>query len=60
MKLRSPYFKSVLRKAIVFPKKLTFKVSPDELNRDRKKLSLSFTLGRGSYATMLVKRIFSK
>lgn len=60
IKIRKPYFKSVLRKVIVLPEELTFKVSQDELNAGRKKLLLRFMLGRGSYGTMLVKRIFSR
>jgi tRNA(Glu) U13 pseudouridine synthase TruD len=59
IKIRRPYFKSVLRKAIALPEEFTFQVSHDELNAGRKKLLLRFMLSRGSYGTMLVKRIFS-
>ncbi len=34
--------------------------SPDELNRDRKKVKLSFALPKGSYATIVVKAIFGQ
>ncbi|MBR9693341.1 tRNA pseudouridine(13) synthase TruD, partial [Candidatus Woesearchaeota archaeon] len=32
----------------------------DELNEGKKKATISFSLGKGSYATMLVKTLFSK
>ncbi len=35
-------------------------VAPDELHRDRVKVTLSFALPRGAYATMLLKRLFAE
>ena len=58
LKLRQSYFKSTLRSAIARPQSLSFKVFPDEFNKDRKKLVLKFSLLPGSYATMLLKRLF--
>lgn len=60
LKLRQAFFKSTLRKAVVKPQGLSFQASEDELNTGKKKLVLNFTLARGSYGTMLVKRLFSK
>ncbi|MBI5418383.1 tRNA pseudouridine(13) synthase TruD [Candidatus Poribacteria bacterium] len=57
IKLRQVFFKSTLRKAIVKPEKLIFDISQDELYPAKKKLILNFTLPRGSYGTMLIKRI---
>ncbi|PIZ52425.1 hypothetical protein COY27_00320 [Candidatus Woesearchaeota archaeon CG_4_10_14_0_2_um_filter_33_13] len=31
----------------------------DDLNSDKKKVKVSFTLGKGSYATMIIRRLFS-
>jgi tRNA pseudouridine13 synthase len=41
----------------VRPANLSHAGEPDELNRERTKLVLRFELPRGSYATMLVKRV---
>lgn len=35
------------------------KLEPDELNKGKYKIKLSFSLPKGSYATMVVKRLFS-
>ena len=35
------------------------KKEQDELNPEKKKVKVSFTLPKGSYATMLIKRIVS-
>lgn len=58
LKIRQVFFKSVPRSVIVKPDKLTFYVAQDELSRDKKKLVLNFFLARGSFATMLIKRLF--
>ncbi|MEK7849555.1 MAG: tRNA pseudouridine(13) synthase TruD [Candidatus Omnitrophota bacterium] len=58
-KIRQAYFKSTPRSAIVLPVKLIFEFSEDEMRAGQKKLVLKFVLPRGSYATMLIKRIFS-
>ena len=58
-KIRQAYFKSIQRAAIVLPLNLIFEFSDDEMRAGQKKLVLKFVLPRGSYATMLIKRIFS-
>ena len=47
-----------MRDAIVAPAGLKASADDDELNAGRKKLTLSFELPKGSYATILVKRLF--
>ena len=59
LKIRKVYFKSFLRLAIVKPSDLSFTVQEDDVYKHKKKLILNFTLIRGSYATMLLKRMFS-
>ena len=47
------------RSCIFFPNNLNYgKFKNDELNRGKYKISLSFQLNKGSYATMVVKRLF--
>jgi len=60
MKIRQAFFKSFDRKAIIIPEKFSFEVLEDEIYKGNKKLILKFILPRGSYGTMLVKRLFSK
>jgi tRNA pseudouridine13 synthase len=56
--LRNVYFKSFERRALVVPENVeVLGAGPDELNSGRKKFSLSFELPRGSYATIIVKRL---
>ncbi|MBI4651003.1 tRNA pseudouridine(13) synthase TruD [Candidatus Desantisbacteria bacterium] len=59
VKTRQVFFKSVLRKAFVKPEGLNFSIQDDDIYNSRKKLILSFILPRGSYGTILIKRIFS-
>ena len=59
-KIRQAYFKSIDRALIVIPLKLFFESAIDDLYPGKKKLLVKFILPRGSYATMLVKRIFSR
>jgi tRNA pseudouridine13 synthase len=40
------------------PGGLTSSTADDELNRGRRKMTLSFELPKGSYATVLLKRLF--
>lgn len=48
------------RAMLVRPRELTVAApQADELNRGRSKLEFTFTLPRGSYATMLLKRLFA-
>ena len=57
-KLRETFFGKGLRDAIVAPAGLKAVPGDDELNAGRRKLTLSFELPKGSYATILVKRLF--
>jgi tRNA pseudouridine13 synthase len=56
--LRNVYFKSFPRPALVVPENLVL-LGPgeDEIHPGRKTCGLSFALPRGSYATILVKRL---
>lgn len=55
--LKDVFFSKGSRPALVFPEKLAGHVTDDEMHRGRKSLELSFELGKGSYATIMVKRI---
>lgn len=53
------YFKHEERPLLVYPQKLVVgKPRPDELNRGYIKVNIAFTLPPGSYATLVVKRLF--
>jgi tRNA pseudouridine13 synthase len=53
------FFKHEDRPALVFPHKLVLgRTLPDELNRGQLKLNVAFTLPPGSYATLVIKRLF--
>ncbi|MEZ6125665.1 MAG: tRNA pseudouridine(13) synthase TruD [Planctomycetaceae bacterium] len=54
---RDSFFSKGRRKAIVQPQQLTAATAEDDLYPRRQKLTLSFDLPRGSYATILVKRL---
>jgi len=48
------------RKAVVAVQNLVIRsIEEDELNHSKKKILLKFSLSKGSYATMVVKRLFS-
>ena len=55
--MQKPFFSKGERAGCVRPEGLSSSVEADELNKGRKKLVLRFELPRGSYATMLVKRV---
>jgi tRNA pseudouridine13 synthase len=59
MKIRRAFFKANSRPLIVRPEGLTAQALTDELNSGKSKAVLTFTLPRGSYATMLLKRLFA-
>lgn len=59
-KIRQAFFSSVEREVIVVPQSLEFSFEEDEIYQGKRKLILRFVLPRGSYGTMLVKRIFSR
>lgn len=56
--LRGVYFKSFGRRALVVPDKVEILgEEPDDLHPGRRSFSLAFELPRGSYATIVVKRL---
>ncbi len=59
IKTRQAFFKAFDRSMLVIPKEFSYEASADDLNPGKKKLVLKFILPRGSYATMLIKRLFS-
>mgnify|MGYP003860473589 CR=1 FL=1 len=57
-KYRKVILKSFLRQAIVIPDDLKIlEISNDDIYRDKKSITLSFTLPRGSFATVLLKNL---
>ena len=54
---RDTFFSKGYRSAMFVPQQLSHALEPDELYAQRQKLSLAFTLSRGCYATLLVKRL---
>lgn len=57
-KVRQAFFKSTPREAIVFPGNFRIQpAEPDDLYPGRQKIRLFFKLPRGSYGTMLIKRL---
>jgi tRNA pseudouridine13 synthase len=55
--MQKPFFSKGDRPACVRPANLSHAREVDELNKGRAKLVLGFELPKGSYATMLVKRV---
>jgi len=55
--LNKPYFSKGERRACLKPMRMEAQEAGDELNGGKRKLVLNFDLPRGSYATMVVKRI---
>ena len=56
--LRKVSFRSFMRKPLLLPRDLKILESGgDELHAGRKKLTVSFSLPRGAYGTMLIKRL---
>lgn len=58
-KIRHVFFKGVARAVCVTPRQLTFDFLKDDVYQNHHKCELRFLLPRGSYATMLVKRLFA-
>jgi tRNA pseudouridine13 synthase len=54
---KEPFFSRGERPAFYFPAELKSEIGWDKWNKGHRKLKLMFTLPRGSYATLLVKRI---
>lgn len=49
------------RPALVKPTEITFsEISDDELNENKKKITLSFNLTKGAYATLFIKLLFQE
>lgn len=58
LRIKGLFFKPFTRPGIATPIRLQVSPpAPDELYRNRQKLTLAFTLGPGSYATILIKRL---
>lgn len=57
-KLAKTFFGKGRRDALMAPAGLSSTTGDDELNRGRRKMTLSFELPKGSYATVLLKRLF--
>ncbi len=55
--LKDVFFSKGLRPCLVFPQQLEHASVDDEFHRGRRSIRLSFELAKGSYATILVKRI---
>ena len=54
---RDSFFSKGMRQVLIRPTGLTFQTEDDELHARHRKMTLSFDLPRGSYATILVKRL---
>ncbi|WP_297209408.1 MULTISPECIES: tRNA pseudouridine(13) synthase TruD [Thermodesulfovibrio] len=59
-KIRHAFFKSVEREVLIKPQQFEYEIREDEIYEGKRKLILKFILPRGSYATMLIKRLFAK
>jgi tRNA pseudouridine13 synthase len=55
--IREVFFSKGDRPAYVLPREVTGELGDDETRSGRRKLSIAFELPRGSYATLIVKRI---
>lgn len=55
--IRKPFFSRGERPALCLPERLSWEHGPDEHQTGRDKLVLRFDLQKGSYATLIVKRI---
>lgn len=56
--MKKTYFRKGNRTAVILPQNLMVKeIASDELNKGKTKLTIEFELPRGSYATILIKRI---
>jgi tRNA pseudouridine13 synthase len=54
---RDSFFSKGVRAAMLEPRGLQWSSAPDELHPEQSRLNLSFDLPRGTYATILIKRI---
>ncbi|OAQ21796.1 tRNA pseudouridine(13) synthase TruD [Thermosulfurimonas dismutans] len=53
-------FKTYPREAVIFPEGLTFSLQEDERHPGKKKAVFRYFLPKGSYATLVLKRIFRR
>jgi len=58
MRFRGVRFKTFMRRFIVFPEEFFYSTGDDDLYKGKKKVNLKFFLPSGSYATILIKRLF--
>jgi tRNA pseudouridine13 synthase len=57
---RDTFFSKGERRAVVQPGDFSQSIAGDEMHPGQQKLILNFTLPRGRYATILIKRLFGK
>ena len=57
-KLEKTFFGKGVRDVLIAPAGLKAVAGDDELNKGRRKMTLSFELPKGSYATVVLKRLF--
>ncbi len=55
--MEKPFFSKGERQGCIRPTNIAHSDEPDDVNAGKRKLTLKFDLPRGSYATMLVKRV---
>jgi tRNA pseudouridine13 synthase len=58
--LREPFFSKGDRAAIFTPTETDVQSAEDERHEDSQKVILKFTLPRGCYATLLIKRVMAR
>jgi len=58
--LREPFFSKGDRAALFTPTEAKVQIAEDERHEDRQKVTLKFTLPRGCYATLLIKRVMAR
>lgn len=54
---RDSFFSKGWRQAVIEPQEVRADIADDELDLPKRRLSLAFTLPRGSYATIVIKRL---
>jgi tRNA pseudouridine13 synthase len=55
--LKDVFLSKGSRPGLIFPRDMESTLRDDELHPRRKAIHLAFSLGKGSYATILVKRV---
>jgi len=59
-KIRQAYFKGTERMFVLFPEDVNVISDADDMHAGKRKLTLYCTLPRGSYGTMIIKRLFAE